>query len=154
MPVTVSSPGRLAGVGISAALFVASGAPVSPLAMSTVAPVPVRGRLVVHGTGDVNLDPSYIPALAARGYDHAWSGLNGLFAADDLTVVNLECPVSDRGAAVSKEFTFRCDPAALPAAPGGGCGGGEPHQQPQPGLRGGRAARLGATAAEQRHRAG
>jgi poly-gamma-glutamate capsule biosynthesis protein CapA/YwtB (metallophosphatase superfamily) len=77
---------------------------------------PPRQRLVIHGAGDVNLDPNYIPALRANGWDHAWSGLEGLFAEDDLTVVNLECPVSDRGAIVEKQFNFRCDPAALPAA--------------------------------------
>jgi poly-gamma-glutamate synthesis protein (capsule biosynthesis protein) len=89
---------------------------VSAVAASVATSSAARGRLVVHGVGDVNLDPVYIPALRARGYDHAWSGLNGLFTGDELTVVNLECPVSDRGAVVPKEFTFRCDPAALPAA--------------------------------------
>lgn len=77
---------------------------------------PTRERLVIHGTGDVNLDPSYIPALAQNGYGHAWGGLGGLFRRDDLTVVNLECPVSEIGTPVpDKEFVFRCDPAALPA---------------------------------------
>jgi poly-gamma-glutamate synthesis protein (capsule biosynthesis protein) len=85
-------------------------------AFATSAPPPVRERLVVHGTGDVSLDPDYIPALREHGYAHAWSGLDGLFTTDDLTVVNLECPVSTRGAPVEKAFTFRCDPAALPAA--------------------------------------
>lgn len=76
---------------------------------------PLRGRLVLHGVGDVNLDPGYIPALRGR-WDRAWSGLGGLFADDDLTVVNLECPVSTRGEIDPKAFNFRCDPAALPAA--------------------------------------
>ncbi|MGD9529128.1 CapA family protein [Pseudonocardia sp.] len=76
---------------------------------------PPREALVVHATGDVNLDPGYIPALRGR-YEHAWSGLGGLFAGDDLTVVNLECPVSALGAIDPKTFNFRCDPAALPAA--------------------------------------
>lgn len=75
-----------------------------------------RGRLLIHGTGDVNLDPSYIPNLAANGYGYAWSGLDGLFRRDDLTVVNLECPVSDLQAPLDKKFVFRCDPRALPAA--------------------------------------
>jgi poly-gamma-glutamate capsule biosynthesis protein CapA/YwtB (metallophosphatase superfamily) len=93
-----------------------------PTATTSPSPVPSptpteepRGRLLIHGTGDVNLDPSYIPALAANGYAHAWSGLRGLFRQDDLTAVNLECAVSDLGTAVPKEFNFRCDPAALPA---------------------------------------
>ncbi len=64
----------------------------------------------------MSLDPGYIPALRERGYAHAWSGLAGLFAGDDLTIVNLECAVSTLGAIVPKEFNFRCDPAALPAA--------------------------------------
>ena len=88
--------------------------PVADVPATTTAPE--RRRIVVHGTGDVNLDPAYIPDLRSEGYDHAWSGLAGLFAEDDLTVVNLECPVSDRGTIVPKEFNFRCDPAALPAA--------------------------------------
>lgn len=88
-----------------------------PVATSVPSPTPApRQRLVVHGTGDVNLDPSYIPTLRTRGYAHAWSGLGALFAEDDLTVINLECPVSALGSIVPKEFNFRCDPAALPAA--------------------------------------
>jgi poly-gamma-glutamate synthesis protein (capsule biosynthesis protein) len=42
--------------------------------------------------------------------------VNALFVRDDLTVVNLECPATDVVSPVPKEFSFRCDPAALPAA--------------------------------------
>jgi poly-gamma-glutamate synthesis protein (capsule biosynthesis protein) len=90
--------------------------PTAAAATTTSAPPPVKQRLVINGAGDVNLDPDYIPALRSHGWEHAWSGLDGLFAADDLTVVNLECPVSTGGTIVPKEFNFRCDPAALPAA--------------------------------------
>jgi len=69
---------------------------------------PERGWLTIHGTGDVNLDPDYIPALADRGYDWAWNGLDGLFLDDDLTIVNLECSPSPLGVAEPKAFTFRC----------------------------------------------
>lgn len=74
---------------------------------------PTRGRLVIHGTGDVNPDTSYIPALAEHGHEHAWSGLSGLFQEDDLTVVNLECTPSELGEPLDKDFVFRCDPGAL-----------------------------------------
>jgi poly-gamma-glutamate capsule biosynthesis protein CapA/YwtB (metallophosphatase superfamily) len=92
-----------------------------PSASVTPSPLPPpaeepRGRLLIHGTGDVSLDPAYIPGLAANGYEYAWSGLGGLFRRDDLTVVNLECPVSDLQAPLDKKFVFRCDPRALPAA--------------------------------------
>ncbi len=74
-----------------------------------------KGKLVIHATGDVNLDPSYVPNLRTYGYGYAWSGLDGLFRDDDLTIVNLECAVSNLGTAAAKEFTFRGDPDALPA---------------------------------------
>jgi poly-gamma-glutamate synthesis protein (capsule biosynthesis protein) len=64
----------------------------------------------------VSLDPSYIPALASNGYGWAWSGLGGLFRRDDLTIINHECPSTDRVAPIPKTFSFRCDPDALPAA--------------------------------------
>ena len=64
--------------------------------------------------------PPTCPRSPPAGTNYAWSGLDGLFDGDDLTVVNLECPVSDRGAIVPKQFNFRCDPAALPAAKSAG----------------------------------
>ena len=74
-----------------------------------------RGTLVIQGTGDVAVDPDYIPALAANGWDYAWSGLDGLFVEDDLTVINLECVPSDIGSPLDKAFTFRCPTEALPS---------------------------------------
>jgi Bacterial capsule synthesis protein PGA_cap len=85
----------------------------SPAVLPSQAP---RGRVVIHGTGDVSLDPSYIPALVENGYPWAWSGLDGLFRRDDLTVINHECPSTNISAPIPKTFSFRCDPDALPAA--------------------------------------
>ncbi|MDP8956090.1 MAG: CapA family protein [Actinomycetota bacterium] len=74
-----------------------------------------KGTLVVHATGDVSLDPNYVPNLTQDDFAYPWSGVADLFRSDDLTIVNLECPVSDRGEELDKEFTFRGDPDALPA---------------------------------------
>lgn len=74
-----------------------------------------RGWLVVHGVGDVNLDGDVVDVLRARGYDHAWSGLEGLFLEDDLSVVNLECSPSPDGPREPKQFVFGCDIEAYPA---------------------------------------
>jgi poly-gamma-glutamate capsule biosynthesis protein CapA/YwtB (metallophosphatase superfamily) len=89
----------------------------SPVATATPSPSPVpqRRAIVIQATGDVSLDPSYIPAFRDRGYGWAWSGLGGAFRDDDLTIVNLECPATSVVAPLEKEFVFRCDPAALPA---------------------------------------
>ncbi|HJR92604.1 MAG TPA: CapA family protein [Acidimicrobiia bacterium] len=81
---------------------------------STTTTDPPRGRLVIHGVGDVNTDVSYIPALAENGHAYAWEGLDGLFLEDDLTVINLECAPSDLGVALDKTFIFRCDLDSLP----------------------------------------
>lgn len=95
----------------------AAGAEPEPPAAATPSPTPApRGRLVIHGTGDVSLDPSYVITFRTQGYGYAFSGLEGLFRRDDLTVINLECAVSELGAPVPKEFNFRCDPDALPVA--------------------------------------
>jgi hypothetical protein len=83
---------------------------------TTIPPDPDRGWLVIHGTGDVALDPDYIPNLRRYGYGFAWEGLGALFLRDHLTVVNLECSPSRLGTPFDKAFTFRCDPDALPYA--------------------------------------
>jgi poly-gamma-glutamate synthesis protein (capsule biosynthesis protein) len=75
-----------------------------------------RGTIVIHGAGDVSLDPSLIPALLSHRAGWAWSGLRGLFRRDDLTVVNLECPATHVVAPQPEVFTYRCDPQALRAA--------------------------------------
>ena len=80
---------------------------------STTTTIPAKGTLTIHGTGDVNLDPEYIPAFAANGYDYAWAALDGIFENDDLTVVNLECAPSDLGEPEAKEFVFRCPTESL-----------------------------------------
>jgi poly-gamma-glutamate synthesis protein (capsule biosynthesis protein) len=71
--------------------------------------------LVIHGAGDVNLDTDALPSLVRNGHPWAWSGVEGLFGTDDLTVVNLECAPSDLGAPLPKAFTFRCDTSGLAA---------------------------------------
>ena len=77
---------------------------------------PPRAKLVIHGTGDVSLDPGYISAFGTNGYDWAWSGLGGLFRDDDLTIINHECPSTEIVAPLDKRFVFRCDPDALDEA--------------------------------------
>ncbi len=74
---------------------------------------PARPWLTIHGTGDVNLDPDYIPQFRSTGYAYAWEGLGGLFQSDDLTVINLECSPSPLGSPLPKAFNFRCDQEAL-----------------------------------------
>jgi Bacterial capsule synthesis protein PGA_cap len=90
----------------------------APPSSTTTEPVPSpapRSQLVVSGTGDVNLDPAFVRSVRTEGFADAWTGLFGAFLADDLTIVNLECSPTALGTPWDKPWTFRCDPAALPA---------------------------------------
>ena len=112
------SPDGAVTVDVATGTATAAEAPLdgtaAPSTSTTAArPAVPREPLVIHGTGDVNLDPAAVPAV--RGGSDAWAGVRPLFLGDDLTVVNLECAASNRGRAVPKEFNFRCDTAALPA---------------------------------------
>jgi poly-gamma-glutamate capsule biosynthesis protein CapA/YwtB (metallophosphatase superfamily) len=89
--------------------------PTTTLPPTTTTTTEPKGTLLIHGTGDVAVDPDYVPVLRREGWDHGWSGLEGLFLEDDLTVINLECTPSDLGSPLPKAFTFRCPTAALPS---------------------------------------
>lgn len=80
---------------------------------TTTTTLPPKGTLVIQGTGDVNLDPQYIPAFALNGYSYAWEALRGLFKEDDLTVINLECAPTDIVDPEPKEFLFPCPTESL-----------------------------------------
>jgi hypothetical protein len=85
--------------------------PVAAAARSTLTPTPTpagRQPLIVHGTGDVNLDPRQLGS-ALSSFAAPWDGMRALFTEDDLSIVNLECAPSPLGTAQSKQFTFRCD---------------------------------------------
>jgi poly-gamma-glutamate synthesis protein (capsule biosynthesis protein) len=108
---TATTPGSATAAGVSP-----GGAAAATTPSETSAPPPSRQDLVIHATGDVSLDPDYIPAFRSNGYSWAWTGLGGLFRRDDLTIINHECPSTDIVAPIPKTFSFRCDPAALPVA--------------------------------------
>jgi hypothetical protein len=85
---------------------------------TTIVSVPIptpRTRLVVSGTGDVNLDPTFVRSFPANGYEDAWTGLYRALLVDDLTIINLECSPSDLGTMWDKAYNFRCDVDALPS---------------------------------------
>ena len=96
-------------------------APDTPAATTstTVSRFPVAGeqtrqRLVIHAVGDVGMSVEQNGRFLVDGFEVAWTGLDGLFRRDDLTIVNLECAPSDRGAPLDKEWAFRCDRRSLP----------------------------------------
>lgn len=74
-----------------------------------------RERIVIHGVGDIALCNCFHDAFRLAGYDHAFSGMRGLFRRDALTIGNLECTPAEGGRPLSdKPQSIRCDVAALP----------------------------------------
>ncbi|GIO84305.1 hypothetical protein J25TS5_12370 [Paenibacillus faecis] len=72
-------------------------------------------RLLIHFAGDTIFSSKVAEKLEKEGYDYPYRYVRELFQNDDLSVVNLETPVTDGGtAAENKTFVFKSSPKALP----------------------------------------
>jgi poly-gamma-glutamate synthesis protein (capsule biosynthesis protein) len=90
-------------------------APVVTATTMTLPEPPSRDRIIIHGVGDIALCNCFHDAFRREGYAIAFSGMDGLFQRDALTVANLECAAADGGSLLSgKKDSFRCDVVALP----------------------------------------
>lgn len=75
------------------------------------------GPLTVSIVGDIMLSRSVQPYLTEYGYDYPYEEVSALFLADDLTIGNLECPITanENAADKTKRFIFRADEDNAPA---------------------------------------
>lgn len=72
--------------------------------------------VTLNFAGDVIFAGKVGELLQKKGYDYSYSALNGMFKKDDLTVVNLETPITTGGvSAENKQFVFKGAPEALDA---------------------------------------
>ena len=93
----------------------------TPTPTVTPTPTPVITSLTFSFTGDVTLGSDLINQNSSRNFykmydkvqDDAYffSNVHPYLAADDLTLVNLECVLSDRGERQDKTYAFRGDPS-------------------------------------------
>lgn len=65
--------------------------------------------------GDVLLGSTVNNLLEQHGYDYPYQDVKSLLQAPDLTVANLETPITTRGTAEDKTFAYRSSPDVLPA---------------------------------------
>ncbi|KWX76830.1 hypothetical protein AMQ84_14240 [Paenibacillus riograndensis] len=64
--------------------------------------------------GDVIFSGKAGQLLKQKGYDYSYAALDGIFKKDDLTVLNLETPITTGGVgAANKQFVFKGEPKAL-----------------------------------------
>lgn len=74
------------------------------------------GSVKLSFAGDIIFSGKAGALLEQKGYDYSYSALDGMFKKDDLTVVNLETPITTRGVgAKNKQFVFKGPPKALDA---------------------------------------
>ncbi|MEF3302748.1 CapA family protein [Paenibacillus sp. GYB003] len=74
---------------------------------------PDRVRLTF--VGDVIFADNVATALKANGYDYPYRQVRSYLENADLTVANLETPITERGTKQIKEYAYRSSPLALPA---------------------------------------
>lgn len=70
--------------------------------------IPDTGKVVLHFTGDVTL-ANHFERHVDNNLEYAFSKIKW-FADADISMVNLENPLTSRGAPVEKQFTFRARP--------------------------------------------
>lgn len=72
-------------------------------------------ELLIHFAGDTIFSNKVATKLEQQGYDFPYVYVRDLFLKDDLTIVNLESPVTERGVeAENKTYVFKSSPKALP----------------------------------------
>ena len=88
----------------------------TPTPAPTAEPQPVTIRITAAGDctlgGSVHQDTymKFKRAVQANGYDWFFSNVRDWFTSDDLTVLNLEGPITDTGTARKGSYVFKGDP--------------------------------------------
>jgi len=72
------------------------------------------GQVHMSFVGDVIFAGKVEGILMENGFDHPYKEVRGLLERADITVANLETPVTTRGTAQQKEYIYRSKPEALP----------------------------------------
>lgn len=76
-------------------------------------PAGEKGAVTISFAGDVMFAGKVGELLGKQGYGYPYGALNGLFQRDDLSIVNLETPVTTRGTAANKTYVYQSSPQAL-----------------------------------------
>ena len=77
----------------------------------------IQDEMVITLVGDVMLSSRVGQAISLHGPEYPWNHTAEVLVDSDITIANLECPVSERGQPESnKEYTFRATPGALTGA--------------------------------------
>ncbi|TBL81405.1 CapA family protein [Paenibacillus thalictri] len=76
---------------------------------------PEDGVVKLAFTGDVMWASKVEDLLKQNGYDYPYQEVKSYLESPDVTVANLETPVTTRGKAQTKDYIYRSSPQAMPA---------------------------------------
>ncbi|HEY9061787.1 MAG TPA: CapA family protein [Pseudobacteroides sp.] len=87
-----------------------------PTKVPTKAPQSKKDTITLSFAGDVLLDRNVANVISQKGAKFILSDVKPVLAASDISMINLECPISTRGTkAKDKQFTFRAKPSSVEA---------------------------------------
>lgn len=100
---------RIAAAALVAAIAVAAAVLAQNRSMMRF----LKGEVVISIAGDILLDRGVAQAIGRHGEAYPYQGVAQLFAQDDITIANLECPLTLAGGGAMKEkrFVFKADPS-------------------------------------------
>lgn len=79
-------------------------------------PTVARAEVIIQAVGDVMLGGRWESQVARDGYDHPFEKIAAELKKSDITLVNLEAPLTDRGSEYTdKKYRFRIKPQAAAA---------------------------------------
>lgn len=128
-PVRRKFPARVVGYGIGVVLIgvflfaiLNKGDSQTRNSVSTVIPKPSATHEIKVGSGEVTMsfvgDVIFAGRVKTRleieGYDYPYTQVDKLLQSD-VTIANMETPITNRGQAQYKEYTYQSTPLALPA---------------------------------------
>ena len=115
--IALEEGGRIRGLTAGSAQVRVSAAGVTPV----ICDVTVRdeAEITISAAGDVTLGDdvnfstqnSFTTVFNANGSEYFFENVRGIFAADDITFVNLEGTLTDQGVRENKQYAFRGDPS-------------------------------------------
>lgn len=70
----------------------------------------VRQELVISIVGDIMLDRGVAAQISQNGVLYPFENILEMFTEDDITIANLECPLTTAEVQMTKEIVFKADP--------------------------------------------
>ncbi|TVY08235.1 CapA family protein [Paenibacillus cremeus] len=82
---------------------------------TVIEPPPAKKHVTFAFVGDVLLSGGVEKILDSKGYDYPYQNVQPYLSEPDITIANLETPVTENGTPQDKEYVYKTNPQYLPA---------------------------------------